>query len=128
MSINVLIIDDSPVMRAFMKRVVSLSGVETGTIFEAGNGAAALELLYDQHVDLILTDINMPVMNGEEFMTRLKQDDALQRIPVIVVSTDARSERLEQMLGLGASGYITKPFQPEDLRAEIQRVMAAVHA
>jgi two-component system chemotaxis response regulator CheY len=125
---NILIVDDSPVMRAFIKRVLSISGIDVGQPFEAGHGKQALELLRSHSVDLVLSDINMPEMNGEEFLRAVQADEALRSIPIVVVSTDARLDRVEQIMGLGARGYITKPFTPERLRAELDRVLEADHA
>jgi two-component system chemotaxis response regulator CheY len=79
-------------------------------------------------VDFILTDINMPVMDGEQLLTNLDADEALRGIPVIVVSTDRTAVRVQKMLSLGAKGYVTKPFLPETLREEIERVMGVAHA
>jgi two-component system chemotaxis response regulator CheY len=125
---NILIVDDSPVMRAFIKRVLSVSGLDTGKPFEAGHGKQALELLRAHSMDLILSDINMPEMNGEEFLRAVRADEALSHIPVVVISTDASLGRVERMLGLGASGYITKPFTAERLRAELERVLEVANA
>lgn len=124
---NILIVDDSPVMRAFIKRVLTVSGIPSGTPLEAGHGGEALAILRAQQVDLVLSDINMPQMNGEELMRAMQGDAALCGIPVVVVSTDARLDRVEQMMGLGARRYITKPFTPERLRAELERVLEVSH-
>jgi two-component system chemotaxis response regulator CheY len=126
--LRVLIVDDSPAMRAFIRRVVELSGLEVAAFFHAGDGAEALRLLAGEHVDVILTDINMPGMDGGQFVARIREDRSLALIPVVVVSTDATSERMEQMLALGARGYVTKPFSPEVLRAELERVLESSHA
>lgn len=128
MAFNVLIVDDSPVMRAFVKRVLTLSGFEVGTCVEASDGQEALNVLQQQWVDVILTDINMPNMDGEEFVRRLDEDDELRRIPVIVVSTDRTEIRVHQMLGLGARGYVSKPFMPETLRDELEQVLGVPDA
>ena len=125
---RVLIVDDSPAMRAFIRRVVQLSGLEVAAFLQAGEGGEALQLLAREPVDVILTDINMPGMDGGQFVGRLQQDPALSAIPVVVVSTDATAERMEQMLALGARGYVTKPFSPEALRAELDRVLESTHA
>src|SRR5262249_18411663 len=85
-------------------------------------------LLAREPVDVILTDINMPGMDGGQFVGRLREDAALSAIPVVVVSTDATSERMDQMLALGARGYVTKPFSPEALRAELDRVLELADA
>jgi two-component system chemotaxis response regulator CheY len=70
----------------------------------------------------------MPVMNGEQFIVALRADEKLKTLPVVVVSTDATRHRIERMLELGAQGYITKPFQPEALREELERVLGVPHA
>jgi two-component system chemotaxis response regulator CheY len=78
-------------------------------------------------VDVILTDINMPTMNGEQFVRRLEADESLSSIPVLVVSTDCTGFRIQQMLALGAKGYLPKPFTPEALREELERVLEAAY-
>ena len=128
MAFNVLIVDDSPVMRSFVKRVLTLSGFEVGTCLEASDGQEALGLLAQQWVDVILTDINMPNMDGEQFVRHLEQDDDLRRIPVIVVSTDRTESRVQHMLALGAKGYVSKPFLPETLRDELEQVLGVADA
>ena len=128
MAYNVLIVDDSPAMRSFVRRVLELSGIEVGQCTEAGDGAAALEVLGKEWVDVVLTDINMPTMDGEQFVRRLEGDPALRSIPVLVVSTDRTEQRVRQMLTLGAKGYVTKPFQPETLRKELERALGESHA
>ena len=125
MPLRVLIVDDSPAMRAFIRRVVQLSGLEVAAYFQAGEGREALRLLAGEKVDVILTDINMPGMDGGQFVAHLQADRLLQAIPVVVVSTDATAGRMQQMLALGASGYVTKPFSPEVLRQELDRVLEA---
>lgn len=120
--LTILIVDDSPVMRRFIRRIVAMSGL-TADVCEAGDGEGALEVLAREHVDLVLSDINMPGMNGVQLLQTLEANERWRSIPVIVVSTDASHARVEDMLTLGARGYVQKPFQPEALRAEIERVM-----
>jgi two-component system chemotaxis response regulator CheY len=127
MSLNIMIVDDSPVMRTFLRKVVQLTGLSVGECCEAGDGEAALNALRERWMDLVLTDINMPRMNGEEFVKRVVADETLADIPVIVVSTDSSRDRIDRMIGLGARGYISKPFQPETLRDEIERVLGVQH-
>lgn len=121
--LSILVVDDSPVMRNFIKRVLRMSGLEIGQIVEACDGTAALDALAEYPVDLVLSDISMPGMNGEELLRQMEGDDELRRVPVIVVSTDSSSHRMETMLAYGARGYVHKPFQPETLRAEVERVL-----
>ena len=123
--LRVLIVDDSPVMRNFIKRVLRLSGLEITVVLEAGDGGAALAVLRAQAVDLVLSDLNMPVMDGEEMIRRMSDDGTLRRIPVVVVSTDSTHHRMEVMTGYGVRGYIQKPFQPETLRSEVERILGA---
>ncbi|MFZ5925929.1 MAG: response regulator [Acidobacteriota bacterium] len=119
MPTRLMVVDDSPVMRAFVKRTIALAGVETSEILEASNGREALDRLRactaSPAVDLILTDINMPVMDGEQLIGELKSDPGLRSIPVIVVSTDSTENRVGALLRLGASDYVRKPFPPERL-------------
>lgn len=127
MAYRILIVDDSPAMRAFVRRVVRLSGLEDAECLEAGNGQAALDLLEKEWVDAVLTDINMPVMDGEELLRRLSAHELFRSIPTIVISTDATEKRIDRMLSLGARGYVTKPFAPEQLRAELERSLGAAY-
>jgi len=128
MAFNVLIVDDSPVMRLFVRRVLDLSGLTNGTCFEAGNGREALDLLHTERMDVVLTDLNMPMMDGEQLVRSLEADEALRSIPVVVVSTDRTDGRVEQMLTLGAKGYVKKPFLPETLREEVERILGCRYA
>jgi len=123
MAYRVLIVDDSPAMRAFVRRVMELSGFELSKCFQAPNGQVALDLLRQEWVDVILTDINMPVVDGEEFLRRLGRDELLRSIPVLVISTDATENRIARMTSLGASGYVTKPFLPDVLRRVLEETL-----
>jgi len=127
MALNIMIVDDSPVMRSFIRKAVSLTGLDVGDCYEAGDGEDALKSLGERWVDLVLTDINMPNMNGEEFVRRMENDELLRTIPVIVVSTDSSHSRVQKMLALGAKGYISKPFLPEALRDEVEKAVGVSH-
>jgi two-component system chemotaxis response regulator CheY len=128
MAYRVLVVDDSPAMRVFVRRVLRSSGMEVAECHEAGNGRQALDLLRKRRVDLILTDINMPEMDGEELLRSLKADEMLRSIPVFVISTDATEHSIARMRALGASGYVTKPFLPEDLRRRLEASLGELHA
>lgn len=112
---DVMIVDDSPAMRSFIKRTVVIGGLEVGRCLEAGNGEEALTLLRSNSVDVILTDFNMPVMDGEQFVMNLRQDHELSHVPVIVISTDSTQQRMSRLQSLGVHGYLRKPFTPEKL-------------
>lgn len=128
MAFTVLVVDDSPVMRSFIRRVMTLSGFEVGECYEAADGEEALARLKEHNVDVILTDINMPKMNGEELLRQLESDQRLRSVPALVISTDATKQRILRMLSLGAEGYMTKPFSPEALREELERILGEGNA
>jgi two-component system, chemotaxis family, chemotaxis protein CheY len=123
MAFKVLVVDDSPAMRKMIRRVLDLSGIELGECLEAGDGQQALDLLRTHWVDIVLTDINMPVMNGEQFLREISRDTLLESIPVMVISTDRTEARIERMKALGARDYVTKPFVPEALGRAMERVL-----
>ncbi len=115
MNCNVLIVDDSPILRTAIKKVVRLAGVPEDRIHEAGNGKEALEILETVWVDLVLLDLNMPVMNGEEFLVELRKREDLADVAVVIVSTESNKGRLERLKTLGVRSSLHKPFEPEDL-------------
>ncbi len=123
MAFDVMVVDDSPAMRRFIRRVIEVSGFTTGKYLEAGNGIEALAELDGNWVDVVLTDINMPVMDGEALVAEMRRRPHLRSVPVIVISTDATDARIDRLSELGAQGYVTKPFAPERLREEIERVL-----
>jgi two-component system chemotaxis response regulator CheY len=123
MAFNILIVDDSPAMRRVVRRVMDISGVDVGKYMEAGNGLEALVVLRSSWVDLIMTDINMPEMDGEHLLIEVRNDPMLSTIPVLVVSTDQSDARTKQMMSLGADGYVTKPFLPATLSGEMYRLL-----
>jgi len=123
LDLRALVIDDSPIMRQFICRSLNLSGLAITECAEASNGKEALELLRKRKVDVILCDVNMPQMDGEELLEHIEQDPELRSIPVLVISSDATAPRVQRMLGLGAQGYLLKPFSPELLRSEVARVL-----
>lgn len=120
---RVLIVDDSAPTRRFIQRVAELTGLPFDSFAEAGHGAEALDRLAVEDFDLVLIDVNMPVMNGEEFLRALRARPGYETIPVVAISTDATVERIARMRALGANGYITKPFTPEALRDRLERVL-----
>ena len=121
MAFNVLVVDDSAVMRAMIARVVRMSGVPLDALHEAGDGAEGLRQLREHWIDLVLLDVNMPVMNGEEMLRHLRADPETAHLPVIVVSTESSETRVHALEQLGVA-FLHKPFAPEDLRAIILRV------
>lgn len=125
MAFNLLVIDDSESMRAVIRKVVKLSGFDVGNYYEAANGREALDLLDREWVDLILTDIHMPVMDGIEMLEILKKQDHLFKdTPVILITTESKRDRIDYACSLGASGYIKKPFTPQKVRSTLEEVMS----
>lgn len=123
MSYNVLIVDDSRTMRQVIKKALSLSGFRVGECLEAGNGKEALEVLSRAWVDLILSDIHMPEMDGFGLLQALRADENWQDLPVVMITTEANEQRLQEAMALGARGYIRKPFTPENIRSFLAHVM-----
>ncbi len=123
MSYNILIVDDSRTMRQVIKKALSLSGFKVGECLEAGNGREALEVLSRAWVDLILSDIHMPEMDGFGLLQALREDENWHDLPVVMITTEANEVRLQKAMALGAKGYIRKPFTPENIRSFLARVM-----
>ena len=115
MAINVLVVDDSAIMRTMVQRILLMTGVPLGKVHEAGNGEAALAKLQTENIDLLMLDISMPVMRGDHMLELLRRDAKLANLPVIIASSERSGERIEQVQRLGAH-YIPKPFAPEQLR------------
>jgi two-component system chemotaxis response regulator CheY len=127
MSFNVLIVDDSSSMRAVIKKIIEISGFKMDSCYEAMNGREALEVLGEDWVDVIISDINMPEVNGLELLDRLQTDSLMQKIPVIIVSTEGSEERIEAVMSKGAKGFMKKPFLPEEIRNVLYDVMGVNH-
>lgn len=123
MAFNVLIVDDSSSMRAVIKRTIKVSGFNVGEYFEAGDGREALEILSNKWVDLVLSDINMPNMNGLELIAEMKKNELLGSIPVVLVTTEGSEKMIEESIRLGAKKYIKKPFFPEDIKNTLRSLV-----
>jgi CheY-like chemotaxis protein len=126
MSYNILIVDDSATTRAMIKRIIRMTDLPIGQLYESPNGKVALELLATAHVDLILADLNMPEMDGFEMTRRIHSNDATKNIPVVVVSASPNAEDFARCEH--ASGCISKPFTPESIRQTIAKVLEVQHA
>ena len=125
MSLRVLIVDDSAAMRSHLRRVLAASGLPIETIVDAADGAQGLLQLQQHEINLILSDLNMPTMDGEEFVKRVKADENLRNVPVIMVTTDNSTDRVMKMRQMGCDGYITKPFTPDIVKQKVLAVMGA---
>ncbi|HVP57095.1 MAG TPA: response regulator [bacterium] len=121
MALNVLIVDDSAVMRSMVLKVLKMSGVPLGEVREASNGQEGLETLAEYWIDLVILDINMPVMTGDEMISRVRAIPEYIDLPMIVVSTEGSQTRIEQIIEQGVK-FIHKPFSPELIRQAIQEL------
>lgn len=113
---KVLIIDDSNTMRKIVTRSLRQAGLDFDAVLEAGDGQAALDVLAGETVDIILSDINMPVMDGIEFLRQKQADAKIKDIPVVMITTEAGADILDEAKSLGASGSIKKPFTPDQIQ------------
>ncbi len=125
---RILIVDDSSMMRALIKRVVVLADVPVDDVFEAGNGVEALAILESRDIHVLLTDINMPVMTGIELLRQLAADPRWSGLTRVVISTDGSSARREEVAGLDVRCYLEKPFTPEVMRDVLTEVARPARA
>ncbi len=119
MSVDVLIVDDSAAIRKILQRMLGQAGVTLGKVVEAGDGVEALERLKIQTVNLILSDINMPNMDGIQLLTELKSKAESKHIPVIMITTEGGEAKVMEALELGASGYVRKPFTSNQIKEKL---------
>jgi two-component system chemotaxis response regulator CheY len=120
---NVLIVDDSQTMRKVILKAVALSGFDLGDCWEAGDGREAINILADHWVDLILTDLHMPGMNGLEMLREIQKDEIHRQVPVVLITTEGSENRIQEAWALGIKGYIQKPFHPEAIRDILTQIM-----
>jgi two-component system chemotaxis response regulator CheY len=121
MAKTILVVDDSAAMRSLLSSTIEdIPGFEA---VEAGNGFEALKVLPMRKFDLIITDINMPDINGLEIIHFVKGHPNYKAIPLIIVTTEKADEDRKKGLALGAVEYITKPFDPEELKKAVKRVL-----
>jgi two-component system chemotaxis response regulator CheY len=119
---TVLIVDDSPTFRTMVSFALKkISNFEKE--IQAADGLEAMDALAKNHVDLVICDVNMPNMNGLEVVKQIKSDEKLKAIPVIMLTTEGKDDDRERAVKLGASSYLSKPFKPQDLKAEIDKLI-----
>jgi len=117
--LRTLIVDDSSVMRKIVARALQQGGVSIAEILEAGNGAEALDVVRSHKVDLVLSDINMPVMDGLEFVRQLQGVENAKGVPVVMITTEGSESHVMQAISNGARGYIRKPFTPDQMKKHV---------
>jgi two-component system, chemotaxis family, chemotaxis protein CheY len=119
MALDVMIVDDSAAIRKILQRVLIQAQIPLGKVVEAGDGVEALKVLKTESVGLILSDINMPNMDGLQLLSALKSNPETKTVPVIMVTTEGGSTKVMEAVSLGASGYVRKPFTAEQIKEKL---------
>jgi two-component system, chemotaxis family, chemotaxis protein CheY len=117
--LTVLIVDDSSVMRKIVERALRQAGLDLTRVIEAGSGREALGLLAQERVHLIVSDINMPIMDGLEFLRQAQSQSLVRGAPVVMITTESGEDHVREALKAGAQGYIRKPFTPDQVRDRV---------
>ena len=119
MDSDILVVDDSAAIRKILQRVLRQTGMAIGTIHEAGDGNEAVEVLKGQKVDLVLTDINMPKMDGLQLLAAIKLHSLWHQIPVVMITTEGGETKVGEAVKLGAAGYVRKPFTADQIKEKL---------
>jgi two-component system chemotaxis response regulator CheY len=118
---NALVVEDSPPMRKMI--VFALSRIRELTVVEADDGVDALRRIASTRFDIIITDINMPILDGLKLVKRLRADEAYKDVPIIIITTEGAEEDRQRALALGANAYITKPIQAPQVIAMVRETL-----
>jgi|SRR5579871_4581714 len=116
---DILVVDDSAAIRKILQRVLRQTGMPIKEIYEAGDGQQALDLLKGQRVHLVLSDINMPHMDGLQLLAALKASTDWALIPVVMITTEGGEARVSEAVRLGAVGYVRKPFTADQIKEKL---------
>jgi two-component system chemotaxis response regulator CheY len=119
MALNILVVDDSTAIRKILIRVLRQTALAIGEIFEARDGLEALDVVRNNPLNLVLSDINMPNMDGLGLLAELKGDDRWRNLPVVMITTEGSEDKVGQAIRLGSAGYIRKPFTAEQIQEKI---------
>lgn len=123
MELDILVVDDSAAIRKILQRVLRQTGMAIDTIHEAGDGEEALNVLRGHKVGLVLTDINMPKMDGLELLAALKRSPEWARIPVVMITTEGGESKVAEAVRLGAAGYVRKPFTADQIKEKLAGIL-----
>lgn len=123
MESDVLIVDDSAAIRKILQRVLRQTGMAIRTIYEAGDGQEALDVLNVQSVHLVLSDINMPKMDGLQLLGAIKSSANWQNIPVVMITTEGGEAKVGEAVRLGAAGYVRKPFTADQIKEKLAGIL-----
>jgi two-component system chemotaxis response regulator CheY len=119
MAVDVLIVDDSAAIRKILQRVLMQAEVPIGKVHEAGDGEEALQKLRETPIGLVLSDINMPKMDGLELLGKVKADTSLKNVPVVMITTESGQAKVMEAVNLGAAGYVRKPFTADQIKEKL---------
>jgi two-component system, chemotaxis family, chemotaxis protein CheY len=119
MAVNVLVVDDSAAIRKILQRVLRQTEMPLGEVFEAGDGVEALDVLNTQPIGLVLSDVNMPNMDGLQLLAEIKAQEALKAIPVVMITTEGAQNTVLEAVNLGAAGYVRKPFTTDQIKEKL---------
>ena len=122
---RILIVDDSVVMRKMIAKVIRIAGIPCGEVHFARHGREALEVMDANELDLVISDVNMPEMDGIAMMRTIAGRDAPPKVPVVMVSTEGSDERIAELRRYGIRGYLRKPVTPEELTLVIEKILGA---
>lgn len=122
MALDVLIVDDSAAIRKILMRVLRQTDMPLGEVYEAGDGLEALATLKDRKIGLILSDINMPNMDGLQFLSQLRANAEYRNVPVLMITTEGSQNKVLEAVNLGAVGYVRKPFTAEQIKEKLSGI------
>jgi two-component system chemotaxis response regulator CheY len=125
MDLDVLIVDDSAAIRRILMRVLRETELPIGQIYEAGDGVQALAELEQRKVGMVLSDINMPNMDGLQLLSRVATMDSMKGIPIVMISTEAAHGKAMEAVSLGAAGYVRRPFTAEQIQETLASLLVA---
>jgi two-component system chemotaxis response regulator CheY len=125
MSVNVLVVDDSAAVRKILQRVLRQAEIPVGAFYEAGDGLEALEILKAHRVHLVLSDINMPTMDGLSLLSQMRAHTEWRHVPVILITTEGSQAQVLEAVSLGAAAYIRKPFTADQIREKVAQLLGA---
>jgi len=123
MESDVLVVDDSAAIRKILQRVLRQTGMAIRNILEAGDGQEALELIKSRPVDLVLSDINMPKMDGIQLLAALKASAEWRSVPVVMITTEGGETKVSEAVRLGAAGYVRKPFTADQIKEKLVGIL-----
>ena len=123
MDSDILVVDDSAAIRKILTRVLRQTGMAIQTIHEAGDGQEALAVMAQHRIDLVLSDINMPKMDGLQLFASLKASPQWHTIPVVMITTEGGETKVAEAVRLGAAGYVRKPFTADQIKEKLVGIL-----